>query len=134
VTRARYLRHASLEKLREEVPENLAAYHNGDFNYLLIDNSLFFEGKADIDTKNLSKLSAPDDGELRDVENCQACFTSMSELSPYEARDERLWAYVTHTYMLIREETVANSGRSGGGGRPRARAFLRKGATPDRAR
>lgn len=24
----------------------------------------------------------------------------MSELSPYEARDERLWAHITHTHML----------------------------------
>jgi hypothetical protein len=100
MTGVRYLRHSALEKLRGAVPENLAAYRGGDFNYLLIDNSLFFEGKADIDTEHLSRLSGPVVGELRDAENCQACFISMSELSPYEARDERLWAYLTHTYML----------------------------------
>ena len=100
MTRARYLRHSALEKLREAVPENLAAYHSGDFNHLLVDNALFFEGRADIDTERLAKLSGPVDGELRDAENCQTCFVSMSELSPYEARDERLWAHITHTHML----------------------------------
>ena len=100
MTRARFLRHPALEKLREEVSENLEAYRTGDFNYLLIDTSLFFESKLDIDTERLAQLSTPDGGELRDLENCQGCFDAMSGLTPYEGRDERLWAYITHTYML----------------------------------
>lgn len=96
----RFLRHSALERLRETVPENLDAYRIGDFSHLLIDNSLYFEGKDGIDTERLSKLSSPGDGELYDVENCQVCFASMSGLTPYDARDERLWAYITHTYMF----------------------------------
>jgi Family of unknown function (DUF6339) len=100
MTRIRFLRHSTLERLRETVPENLDAYRSGDFNYLLIDSSLFFEGKLDVDIDCLCELSGPGDGELRDVENCQACFASMFGLTPYDARDERLWVYITHTYML----------------------------------
>jgi Family of unknown function (DUF6339) len=119
LTRARFLRHSALEKLREEVPENLAAYRDGDFNYLLIDTSLFFQSRLDIDTERLSQLSNPDGGELRDVENCQVCFDAMSGITPYEGRDERLWAYITHTYMLeyarkrwpIPEDPVAAAGQ-----------------------
>jgi len=100
MTKTRFLHHAALERLRETVPENLDTYRSGSFDHLLIDNSLYFGGKLDIDTELLSKLSGPCDGELHDVENCQVCFASMSGLTPYEARDERLWAYITHTYML----------------------------------
>jgi hypothetical protein len=100
MTRIRFLRHSALEGLPETVPENLQTYRSGDFNHLLVDNSLFFEGKIDIDIDRLCELSGPADGELRDVENCQVCFASMFGLTPYDARDERLWVYITHTCML----------------------------------
>jgi Family of unknown function (DUF6339) len=98
--RTRFLRHSALEKLREAVPGNLDTYRTGEFSYLLIDNSLYFEGNFGVDIERLADLLSPSDGELHDVENCQACFASMFGLTPYDARDERLWAYITHTYML----------------------------------
>jgi hypothetical protein len=37
---------------------------------------------------------------MYDAENCQACYAGMPGLTPYEARDERLWVYLTHTLHL----------------------------------
>lgn len=53
-----------------------------------------------LDTEKLANLVRPDDHELYDIDNCQICYASMHGLTPYEARDERLWAYMTHTFML----------------------------------
>ena len=98
--KARFLRRTALDPLREMIPQNLEAYRTGDFAYLLADHALYFEVQFSIDTDRLADLEAPDEGELHDVENCQTCYQSMVGLTPYEARDERLWAYITHTYML----------------------------------
>jgi Family of unknown function (DUF6339) len=98
--KARFLRRSALETLREMVPQNLEAYRAGNFGHLLIDHTVYFQVQFSIDTSRLATLSTSDDGELHDVENCQICHASMSGLTPYEARDERLWAYMTHTYML----------------------------------
>jgi hypothetical protein len=98
--KSRFLRASALETLRDAVPDNLDAYRVGTFDHLLADKSLYFETKFDIDTENLANLVSPVNGELYDVENCKSSHRSMPGLTPYEARDERLWAYLTHTFML----------------------------------
>jgi hypothetical protein len=100
VNRIRFLRHSALEKLRETVPDNLDAYRAAGFPHLLLDHSLYFEGKFEIDTNSLSRLKFPEQGSLYDTENCQAAYAAMTALSPYEARDERVWVYLTHTYLV----------------------------------
>jgi hypothetical protein len=98
--KSRFLRLSALETLREAVPDNLDAYRMGNFDHLLVDKSLYFETKLDIDTDGLANLADPVGGELYDVGNCEFCYRSMPGLTPYEARDERLWVYLTHTFML----------------------------------
>src|SRR5437868_6071675 len=97
---SRFLRQSVLDELRRNVPRNLRHYRTGKFEYFLADTSLFFEGTMNIDELALTNLLSPRDRELFDVENCQICYGALASVTPYEARDERFWVYLTHTYML----------------------------------
>ncbi len=99
--KARYLRRATLEELREAVPDNLELYRAGSFPPLLVDYSKFFEIGFEIHDTKLAELRPPDGGDqLFEEHNCIVCYAALPDLSPYEARDERFWAYLTHTLML----------------------------------
>src|SRR5262245_27445539 len=97
---SRLLRRAILDDLRESVSKNLDSYPNGSFRQLLADTSVFFEGPFEIDEEALQNLKMSHFDDLFDVENCQSAYNAMKKLTPYEARDERFWVYLTHTYML----------------------------------
>src|SRR3546814_4359590 len=45
-------------------------------------------------------MKMPSGADDFEVENCLAVHEYLEALSPYEARDERLWSYLTHTSML----------------------------------
>ena len=96
----RFLRAASLEQLRSEIYNNLENYRSGDFSYLEVDPSFWFEQENEFDSEFLQKLKARNGNELYDLENCKILFLALSSLSPYEARDERLWVYLSHTHLL----------------------------------
>lgn len=98
--KARFLRQQALDELRKSVKENLAAYRSGDFTYLEHDLLFSFEHHLDINTEKLASLRAPNGTQLFEAENCQVLFASLKALTPYEARDERLWAYLSHTILL----------------------------------
>ena len=95
-----YLRGAILEELRQSVPNNLERYRYGSFEYLSTDFLHWFEGAFDFDESQLSSLQLPDSSGQHDEENCACCYRALSGLSPYEARDERFWVYITHTVLL----------------------------------
>jgi hypothetical protein len=99
--KARYLKQAILEEMLESVPKNMESYRSGSFLDLETDFSKFFEGRFDIDENLQTTLRMPDSpAQLHEEHNCLACLEAMSDLTPYEARDERLWAYITHTRLL----------------------------------
>jgi hypothetical protein len=98
--KARYLKGAILEELRQNIPNNLERYRSGSFEYLRTDFSNWFEGTFDLDENQLSRLHTPDASEQHDEEHCARCYRALSGLSPYEARDERFWVYLTHTILL----------------------------------
>lgn len=98
--KSRYLKSATMEELRQNVPNNLERYRSGSFEYLGTDFSNWFEGAFDFDENQLCSLHVPDTSEQHDEEDCAVCYRALSELSPYEARDERFWAYLTHTLLL----------------------------------
>lgn len=99
--KSRYLKSAVLEELRQDVPNSLERYRSGTFEYLKMDSSNWFEGPFDLDETRLAMLRIRDDSaELYDEENCVTCCEALSALSPYEARDERFWVYLTHTLLL----------------------------------
>ena len=96
----RFLKQRELDELRARISENLDRYRNGDFEYLMTDPAFSFEHDVDIDTDVLQELQAPAGTALWEPENCLVIYASLSDLSPYEARDERLWVYLSHTLLL----------------------------------
>ena len=98
--KARFLRYAALEDLRDQVASNLSSYRSGNFNHIEVDGSWWFEHEAQIDEEKLINLKSPAGQNLYEVENCELFYGAMKEISPYDARDERLWVYLTHTILL----------------------------------
>ena len=99
--KARYLKRATLEELRDKVPENVEVYRSGSFSHFESDHSTFFEGRFDINEAELGAFRMPDSpSQLHEEDNCRTCYEAMGDLTPYEARDERLWVYLTHTRLL----------------------------------
>lgn len=97
---ARFLRYSTLEELRNQVSANLSVYRSGDFKHIEVDGAWWFEHAVGVDVDKISSLLPPSGQELHEPENCQTLYEAMKALSPYEARDERLWAYLTHTALL----------------------------------
>ena len=98
--KARYLKELTLDRLREEVPANLDRYRDGHaFAELLNDRSLFFESKQELNVELLDTLLKPTDN-FYEVENCLIVFQGLRDLTPFDARDERIWVYLCHTIGL----------------------------------
>lgn len=100
MTKARFLKSASLEELRNSIRKNLDQYRTGDFSAITADPAYWFEHEIEVDETKLSELRAPSDGKYYEVQNCRVIYEALKNLSPYEARDERFWAYLTHTFLL----------------------------------
>lgn len=49
-----------------------------------------------IEVKSLPDLKNPSEADLADAENAQKVHEALRHLSPLQAMDERLWAYMTH--------------------------------------
>jgi hypothetical protein len=98
--KARLIYAAKLDQLRSEIGRNLGLYRSGDFDFLEVDSSFWFEHDLKIDEAALKELRASSPDSLREAENCKALYAALSSLRPYEARDERLWVYLTHTKLL----------------------------------
>jgi hypothetical protein len=80
--------------------DNLAFYRSGDFGFLEADLAFSFEHDIEIDVSALASLHSPVGVQYFEPENCAIIYGALSEVSPYEARDERFWAYLSHTYLL----------------------------------
>lgn len=98
--KARFLKSAALEDLRAAVPGNLEAYRTGDFSHIAADAAHWFEHDAEIDEAQLRDLRPSEGSTHYERENCKCIYLSMKAIKPYEARDERLWAYLTHVTTL----------------------------------
>ncbi len=97
--RSRLLKAVSLEQLRASILINLELYRSGSFDFLEADPSFWFEHNVEIDVEAFSLLQAPGGGDYHEVENCKIVYSALKELSPYDARDERFWAYLSHTAL-----------------------------------
>lgn len=96
----RILRHATVASLRKSVAENLELYRSGRFDFLDLDPSHYLELPVVTDDGALQEVVMPVDGKLYEVENCMAVQKYLADLTPYDARDERLWCYLCHTEFL----------------------------------
>ena len=96
--KARYLKQPVLEDMRKQVSANLTAYRSGSFDHLTADPTTYFEADFEYDEALLRELALADD--QHDAQNCSVILRALTSLRPYDARDERLWTYLTHTSLL----------------------------------
>ena len=92
--KARFLKVAALDDLRANVSRNLASYRSGDFAWLDADPAHWFEMDVELDDELLRQLRIPQGRAKLDKENCILLYRAMERVAPYEARNERLWAYL----------------------------------------
>jgi hypothetical protein len=95
----RFLDLLSLKTFGTRFPRILI-YRTGDFGYLAENPSYWFEHDIEIDEERLAALRSPSEGQYFEVENCGIVYAALANLTPYEARDERLWTYLSHTAFL----------------------------------
>ena len=98
--KARFFRSAALEDLRAHVTTNLPIYRSGSFDALELDSGLWFEHTTEVDESQFANIRVPAGPDLYEIDNCAALHDAFGGLSPYEARDERLWTYYAHTHLL----------------------------------
>jgi hypothetical protein len=93
-------RDSVVQNLRKSIESNLYRYRVGDFSYLDLDPSQHLELPIELVDEGLSDIRLPTGDDFYEVENCLAVFKHLGSLTPYDARDERLWVYLAHTSFL----------------------------------
>jgi hypothetical protein len=98
--RVRFLRFAALEELRAQIRQNLPSCRTGIFAHLAVDGAHWFEHGIDINEGAFNNLHPSKGLDHFEPQNSSILYTAMLAVSPYEARDERLWSYLTRTNLL----------------------------------
>jgi hypothetical protein len=93
-----YLKQEVVKSLRANIGDNLELYRNGSFESLIEGGVISLNGGISIDEFLLT--GAHCQGGDRDIENCLLISQGIEGLTPYLARDERIWVYLTHTILL----------------------------------
>ena len=92
----RLLKSECVANLKASISKNLDRYRSGNFVGLLDDMSLELEA----DYSALSGIIMPSAVDLKDVDNCVIINNIFGHLTPFAARDERLWTQLTHGPLL----------------------------------
>jgi hypothetical protein len=91
------LKSECVEGLKQSIADHLDRYRTGDFSDLLDTISVDLE----IDYAALSGIKMPHGKDhLMDVENCAIINVATKNLTPFAARDERLWVHLCHGPLL----------------------------------
>jgi hypothetical protein len=93
------LRESQVKDLKRDIRLNLDKYRTGNFLYLESDSSNFLETDLSLDSGEIEKIKITE-VDFNEVECCLAIHAGLKELTPYLARDYRLWVYLTHTILL----------------------------------
>ncbi|WP_392336574.1 DUF6339 family protein [Loktanella salsilacus] len=93
----KYLRQDIVDQLYEDVPKNLELYRTGSFDYLASDPAYFRE--LDVADMELVALTESSDAQI-DAANSELVWQILKHLTPAEARDRRLWVYLSHVTFL----------------------------------
>lgn len=93
------LKASVLNDLRSNIENNIDCYKTGNFNSIVDDYGNYFEFEIDLDETLFGTL-LPDNTSASEITNCKIMLAALGGLSPYLARDERLWAYLTHSHLL----------------------------------
>jgi hypothetical protein len=97
--KVRLIKAAKIAELQRAVEGNLHLYREGAFDFLASDSTSYFELDCEIDEQQLSTVACTKD-DHKEIANCKAMHNAFINLTPYLARDERLWIYLTHTHLL----------------------------------
>lgn len=97
--KARFLKSVKVQDLLVKISENLELYRAGNFDFMTNDPTNFFETNLEINEATISSVHCDKD-DYKEVENCMLMYQAMGTVSHYLARDERLWVYLSHTFLL----------------------------------
>jgi hypothetical protein len=97
--KVRLLRASKLKDLISQIDSNLSLYRTGNFSFLATDPAYYFEIAHEIDHEGLAKVECSE-SDHKEAINCRTIFEAMKTITPYLARDERIWVYLTHTFLL----------------------------------
>jgi hypothetical protein len=116
VKKANFLRQGHLDRLRQNIKPNAARYKEKSewLDPYFAGDEWFLQSNIDIpDSIALEIPTSKSD--LRDLENTKILYEALKHLTPVEASDERLWAYMTHVtfweYMAQRWPSAQYEGK-----------------------
>lgn len=92
----KFLKQSGLGRLKETIKDNLDLYRNKTTNWwnVLDDDNYFTVSGIDLNG-SFSDLQLVNGGK-GDVENCVIIYQLLKNLTPQQATDERVWAYISH--------------------------------------
>ena len=97
--KAKFFKSQTVKNLLENIEDNIDLYRSGNFDLISNDPANFFEHELEINTSLLDSISCTA-SDHNEIECCKKMYKAMNELTPYLARDERLWVYLSHTHLL----------------------------------
>ena len=95
----RIMRASKVDELLKQIPYNLNLYRTGNFDFIRDDPSCYIEVDSDLDENELNKINCTP-ADHKEVENCINIFRAIKKISPYLARDDRLWVNLTHADLF----------------------------------
>jgi hypothetical protein len=96
---ARMLKNSVIKELWDKVDQNIDAYRTGDFKNIKADPNNSIEADVEIDEAKLASIVCTEK-DRNEIQNCKLMKEAMDSITPYLARDQRIWVYLTHTHLL----------------------------------
>jgi len=93
------LKTSAVIELKRNISSNIDSYLTGNFEHFFADPARRIELDLEYDPTRFSEF-LPGNGATEEVHNCLLMEEILGKITPYLARDERLWVYFTHTYLL----------------------------------
>lgn len=97
----RYFKESAVQRLYDAVPDNLDIYRDASkkvFEEAFTEEFFREIPNRHIDTLEFSQLVLPETGNLHDVENSALIHQLFKDITPYLAKEERLWCYYCHAH------------------------------------
>ena len=114
VSALKYLSEKKLSELKESIAANRDRYEAGDFLDLEYDNGWAVEtSTVQVDHDLLATLDGTARTAATDIENSLILFQALQGMTPALAREERVWARLTHIECLGYARERWLSGNSG---------------------
>ena len=96
----RFIKSNVVGELYSNIFVNLENYRKGEFTFLQDDPSKYFEMDFQVDLVQLEQIISKDSSSEEEAKNCLYMFEALPGITPYLARDERFWVYLTHTDLI----------------------------------